>query len=87
MDASGNPVVARDANNNLITEKDANGNPVKDASGNDIYVYALNSASTGSAGTDLQYNGLALNLISGGWNVAAAQNIILQEVRNPNGDV
>ena len=85
MDASGNPVVARDANNNLITEKDAGGNPVKDASGNDIYVYALISASTGSAGTDLQYNGLALNLISGGWNVAAAQNISLQEVRNPNG--
>jgi filamentous hemagglutinin family protein len=85
MDASGNPIVARDANNNLITEKDAIGNPVKDASGNDIYVYALNSASTGSAGTDLQYNGLALNLISGGWNVAAAQNIRLQEVRNPNG--
>ncbi len=32
-----------------------------------------------------QIHDLALSLISGGWNVAAAQNIILQEVRNPNG--
>ncbi len=86
MDANGNPVAARDANNNPITEKDANGNPVLDASGNPIYVYALNSASAGSAGTDPVNPNLALNLISGGWNVAAAQNILLQEVRNPNGD-
>jgi filamentous hemagglutinin family protein len=86
MDANDNPVVARDANNNPITEKDANGNPVFDASGNPIYVYALNSASAGSAGTDPVNPNLALNLISGGWNVAAAQNILLQEVRNPNGD-
>ena len=28
---------------------------------------------------------LALSLISGGWNVTAGQDIILQEVRNPNG--
>ena len=27
-----------------------------------------------------------MNLISGGWNVTAAQDIYLQEVRNPNGD-
>jgi hypothetical protein len=85
MDANGNPIVAKDAGNNLITEKDDSGNPVKDASGNDIYVYALNPASTGSAGTDLASGGLALSLISGGWNVAAAQNISLQEVSNPNG--
>ena len=85
MDANGNPVVAMDAGNNPITEKDDNGNPVMDASGNDIYVYALNPASTGSAGTDLASGGLALSLISGGWNVDAAENIILQEVSNPNG--
>ena len=59
---------------------DANGNPVKDAAGN----YVLGSS--GNAGTDKSNPNLALNLISGGWNVAAAQNIILQEVRNPNGD-
>jgi filamentous hemagglutinin family protein len=59
---------------------DANGNPVKDSSGN----YALGT--TGSAGTDVNKNSLALSLVSGGWNVAAAQNIILQEVCNPNGD-
>jgi hypothetical protein len=40
----------------------------------------------GSAGADLSNNGLALSLINGGWNVTAAQNILLQEVRNPNGD-
>jgi filamentous hemagglutinin family protein len=61
-------------------EMDANGNPVKDSSGN----YVLGAS--GSAGTDLNNNGLALTLINGGWNVTAAQNILLQEVRNPNGD-
>jgi filamentous hemagglutinin family protein len=85
MDANGNPVVKTDANNNPVVEKDANGNPVTDASGNPVYVYALNSTSTGSAGIDLANNGLALSLISGGWNVAAAQNILLQEINNPNG--
>jgi filamentous hemagglutinin family protein len=59
---------------------DANGNPVTDATGN----YVLGGS--GSAGTDPLNPNLALNLINGGWNVAAAQNIILQEVRNPNGD-
>ena len=59
---------------------DANGNPVKDSSGN----YVLGTS--GSAGTDNNKNALALSLIGGGWNVAAAQNIILQEVSNPNGD-
>jgi filamentous hemagglutinin family protein len=60
-------------------QMDANGNPVKDASGH----YVLGA--TGSAGTSQLSPNLALNLISGGWNVTAAQNIILQEVRNPNG--
>ncbi len=58
---------------------DANGNPVKDVSGN----YVLGT--TGSAGTSQTSPNLALSLIDGGWNVTAAQNIILQEVRNPNG--
>jgi filamentous hemagglutinin family protein len=61
-------------------QMDANGNPVTDASGN----YVLGS--TGSAGTDAQTHGLALNLTVGGWNVTAAQNIFLEEVRNPQGD-
>ena len=60
-------------------QMDANGNPETDASGN----YLLGTA--GSAGTDQINPNLALSLISGGWNVTAAQNIVLQEVRNPNG--
>jgi filamentous hemagglutinin family protein len=60
-------------------QMDANGNPIKDASGN----YVLGS--TGSAGTDPLNPNFALSLITGGWNVTAAQNILLQEVRNPNG--
>ena len=58
---------------------DANGNPMKDGSGK----YILGG--TGSAGTDTDNPNLALSLIKGGWNVTAAQDIILQEVRNPNG--
>ena len=85
MDASGNPVVARDAGNNPITGKDVNGNTVMDASGNPVYVYALKPGTTGSAGTSQSDPNLSLSLISGGWNVAAAQNILLQEVNNPNG--
>ena len=55
------------------------GTPVTDGAGN----YVLGT--TGSAGTSTLNPNLALNLISGGWSVTAAQNIILQEVRNPNG--
>ena len=58
---------------------DANGNPISNGSGG----YALGT--TGSAGDNQLIPNLALNLISGGWNVTAAQNICLQEVRNPNG--
>lgn len=57
---------------------DANGNPVTDGKS-----YVLDSASTGSAGTANSL--LALSLIAGGWTVDAAQDIYLQEVRNPNG--
>ena len=39
----------------------------------------------GSAGTDASNPNLALSLVSGGWNVSSAHDIILQEVRNPNG--
>ena len=60
-------------------QMDASGNPVTDLSGN----YVLGT--TGSAGTAQLSPNLALSLISGGWNVTAAQNIFLQEVRNPNG--
>jgi hypothetical protein len=58
---------------------DANGNPLKDLSGKFVL------GTTGSAGTSMSSPNLALNLIKGGWNVNAAQNIVLQEVRNPNG--
>ena len=61
-------------------QMDANGNPVTDPAGN----YALGA--TGSAGgLDASNPRLALSLVNGGWNVSAAQNILLQEVRNPNG--
>ncbi len=51
-----------------------------------VTAFALESGSSGSAGgSDLLNPNLALSLINGGWNVAAAQNILLQEVRNPNG--
>lgn len=59
-------------------QMDANGNPIL-SGGN----YVLNPLSTGSAGTSV--NELALSLISGGWDVTAANDIYLQEVRNPNG--
>ena len=67
-------------------QMDKNGNPVTDASGNYVLnpVYTgTDPASTGNAGT--ANNKLALSLISGGWTVDAANNIFLQEVRNPNG--
>ena len=67
-------------------QMDKNGNPVTDASGNYVLnpVYTgTDPASTGNAGT--ANNKLALSLISGGWTVNAANNIVLQEVRNPNG--
>jgi hypothetical protein len=56
---------------------DADGNPVTDGKS-----YVLDSL-TGSAGTS--NHKLALSLIAGGWTVKAAQDIYLQEVRNPNG--
>jgi filamentous hemagglutinin family protein len=59
---------------------DASGNPETDSSGN----YILGTS--GSAGTSISKPNFALSLIDGGWNVDAAQNIILEEVRNPNGD-
>ena len=63
---------------------DAQGNPKTDALGN----YVLGN--TGSAGyrPDLGTPtfDLSLNLVSGGWNVNAAQNIVLDEVSNPNGE-
>jgi filamentous hemagglutinin family protein len=65
---------------------DAHGNPL-DAAGHlvtDGASYATDASSTGSAGTGTDAP-LALSLISGGWMVDAANNINLQEVRNPNG--
>jgi filamentous hemagglutinin family protein len=76
---TGNYLVANGTGNIFAgVQMDANGNPVRNAAGN----YLLGS--TGSAGT--AQTSLALNLIAGGWNVTAAENIYLQEVRNPNGD-
>jgi filamentous hemagglutinin family protein len=65
---------------------DAAGNPL-DAAGHlvtDGVSYATDTKSSGSAGTGTDAQ-LALSLISGGWIVNAANNINLQEVRNPNG--
>lgn len=77
-DVTGNYLVANGVGSIFAgVQMDANGNPVKDGSGN----YVLGT--TGSAGTSQQ--NLALNLIKGGWNVTAAKDIYLQEVRNPNG--
>jgi filamentous hemagglutinin family protein len=79
-DVTGNYLVANGVGSIFAgVEMDANGNPVKDVSGN----YVLGNS--GSAGTDQLNPNLALNLVSGGWNVTAAQDIILQEVLNPNG--
>ena len=76
---TGNYLVANGAGSIFAgVQMDADGNPVKNAG-----QYVLGS--TGSAGTDQLNPNLALNLVRGGWNVTAAQNIILQEVRNPNG--
>jgi hypothetical protein len=64
---------------------DANGNPVTDGKSyilNPVYT-GDGPAPTGNAGTEASK--LALSLISGGWTVNAANNIVLQEVRNPNG--
>ncbi|MGA2029925.1 MAG: hypothetical protein ABSG87_07610 [Verrucomicrobiota bacterium] len=79
-DVTGNYLVANGVGSIFAgVEMDANGNPVKDVSGN----YVLDNS--GSAGTDQLNPNLALSLVSGGWNVTAAQDIILQEVLNPNG--
>ena len=76
----GHYVVANGAGSiNAGVQLDASGNPVLDAGGH----YVLNAGSAGSAGT--ADNKLALSLIAGGWTVAAAWDIYLQEVRNPNG--
>jgi hypothetical protein len=78
---SGNYLVANGTGSIFAgVEMDANGNPIKDSSGN----YVMGAS--GNAGADSGNNALALTLISGGWNVTAAQDILLQEVRNPNGD-
>jgi filamentous hemagglutinin family protein len=80
-DVTGNYLVANGTGGIYAgVQMDVNGNPMKNSSGN----YVLGT--TGNAGTDRSNPNLALNLISGGWNVTAAENIILQEVRNPNGD-
>ncbi|MDD5138774.1 MAG: filamentous hemagglutinin N-terminal domain-containing protein [Verrucomicrobiales bacterium] len=79
-DVTGNYMVANGTGSIFAGVKmDASGNPVKDLSGN----YVLGT--TGSAGTLASNPDLALGLVSGGWNVTAAKNIFLQEVRNPNG--
>ena len=57
--------------------------------GHDVLGHFVVANGTGkiTAGNDAGTTGkqLALSLIRGGWNVDAADNIYLQEVRNPNG--
>ena len=78
-DVTGNYLVADGIGSIYAGVKmDANGNPITSGSG-----YLLGA--TGSAGNSSLSPNLALNLITGGWNVTAALNIDLQEVRNPNG--
>jgi len=86
-DVTGNYVVANGTGRIVAGAKmDANGNPL-DTLGNPIPIggsgYVTDPNAAGSAGTSSSE--LALNLIKGGWNVMAAQDITLQEVRNPNG--
>ena len=88
-DVTGHYVVANGGGKIFAGAKmDASGNPL-DASGNLIDLtaanapYALAAGSGGSAGTS--DTKLALSLVAGGWTVNAAQDINLQEVRNPNG--
>jgi filamentous hemagglutinin family protein len=77
---TGNYLVANGTGNIYAgVDMDASGNPIMNASGN----YVLGAA--GNAGTDSGSHALALDLVSGGWNVDAAQNIMLEEVCNPNG--
>lgn len=61
---------------------DANGNP--EMSGGNYVLGSTGSAGVRSALSDPSYD-LSLNLVRGGWNVTAAQNIVLDEVSNPNG--
>ena len=76
-DVVGNYVVANGTGKIYAgVQMDANGNPIAGGNG-----YLLGS--TGNAGNTT--TSLALNLINGGWNVTAAQDIILNEVANPNG--
>jgi filamentous hemagglutinin family protein len=57
--------------------------------GHDVvgHFVVANGVGTIAAGDDAgnTSHSLALSLISGGWSVNAAQDILLQEVRNPNG--
>jgi len=95
-DVNGNYVVANGTGNIYAGVTFINNQPEANLAGTG---YVLKPAQTeqsgldpGSAGgtagliTGPNTAGLALTLISGGWNVAAAQDINLQEVRNPNGD-
>jgi filamentous hemagglutinin family protein len=76
-DVVGNYVVAKGVGSIYAgVQMDSHGNPIANGNG-----YLLGSS--GNAGDNSTL--LALNLINGGWNVTAAQNILLQEVRNPNG--
>ncbi|MGC3960030.1 MAG: filamentous hemagglutinin N-terminal domain-containing protein [Verrucomicrobiota bacterium] len=56
----------------------------RDVSGHYVVRNGTGSITAGrNAGTTTRL--LALSLVTGGWNVSAAQDILLQEVRNPNG--
>jgi filamentous hemagglutinin family protein len=94
-DVTGNYLVANGTGSIYAGVKmDANGNPIKDASGNYVLVATVPDikilgqmapGAPGSAGNSRLSPNLSLDLINGGWNVTAAQDICLQEVVNPNG--
>lgn len=58
------------------------------AGGNVVGHYVVRNGTgkiTAGANAGIREKSLALSLVSGGWEVNAAQDILLQEIRNPNG--
>ena len=83
---TGNYLVANGTGSHLCRGENGCQRQSLDANGNSSRMAKLCFGHfPGSAGTDQLNPNLALSLITGGWTVNAAQNIYLQEVRNPNG--
>src|SRR5581483_5826397 len=90
--SAGQDIVSFLPNGNLTTDAGSGafgGGNVTLNAGHDVtgHFVVANGAGTVTAGNNAGNNSseLALSLIDGGWTVNAGQNILLQEVRNPNG--